>query len=161
MDHYPGIDGFLGTRASLMLDLLILVMVVMVAALGWSVFQVKYRRRTHLHRWFQVGLVIALLVAVLIFETDIRINGWQERAVGAVDGQVSTGVWIALAIHLVFAVTTLVLWPIVIIRAIRGFGWSPRPNAHSAWHLRWARVATFDLLATAVTGWVFYVVAFV
>ena len=37
---YPGIDGFLGTRASWMLDVLFLAMFAVVVVLGWSVYQV-------------------------------------------------------------------------------------------------------------------------
>jgi hypothetical protein len=43
--RYPGIDGFLGTRATLTLDLLVVTMFSVVLVLGWSVYQVKFRRR--------------------------------------------------------------------------------------------------------------------
>ena len=42
---FPGIDGFLGTRAPLMLDVLCLAMLGVVVVLAWSVYQVKFRRR--------------------------------------------------------------------------------------------------------------------
>ena len=161
MHDFPGIDGFLGTRASLMLDLLIVIMVVAVAALGWSVYQVKYRRRFALHKWVQIPLGIALLAAVFIFEFDIRINGWQDRAAGELGGHVSSAVWTSLVIHLFFAITTVLLWPVVLVRAVRGFGKPTSPGTHSSWHLPWARVAAVDLVATAVTGWIFYALAFV
>ena len=161
VNDFSGIDGFLGTRASLMLDLLILIMVIVVVALSWSVYQVKYRRRFALHKWVQIPLGIALLAAVFIFELDIRINGWQDRAAGEIGGNVSAAVWTSLLIHLFFAITTVLLWPIVLIRAVRGFGKPTRPGKHSSWHLGWARVAAADLVATAVTGWIFYTLAFV
>ena len=46
---FPGIDGFLGTRAPLVLDVLFLTMFVVVVVLGWSIYQVKYRRRYRLY----------------------------------------------------------------------------------------------------------------
>ncbi len=158
---YPGLDGFLGTRASCMLDVLVVAMLVVVLVLAWSIYQVKYRRRYQLHKWVQVVLGLVLLVAVIAFEVDVRVFGWEERAAGALHARASTDVWIALSIHLVFAVSATILWPIVIIRALLNFPNPPAPNSHSAFHLRWARLAAFDMIITAITGWTFYYVAFV
>jgi hypothetical protein len=96
---YPGFDGFLGTRASLTLDILAIAMLVVVVVLAWSIYQVKYRRRYRLHKWVQVGLGIVLLAAVALFEIDARLHGWEERAAGRLGGHAATHVWIALAIH--------------------------------------------------------------
>ena len=75
---YPGLDGFLGTRATFMLDVLVIAMAVVVVVLGWSIYQVKYRRRYELHKWVQVGLGLVLLAAVIVFEVDVRLNGWED-----------------------------------------------------------------------------------
>ena len=48
-----------------------------------------------------------------------------------------------------------------VTRALRNFASPPEPGAHSAWHRRFGRLAAYDLLATAVTGWIFYWLAFV
>ena len=77
---YPGIDGFLGTRASLMLDVVFLAMFVVVPVMLWSIYQVKYRRRYLLHKRVQLTLALVLLAAVTLFEVDMRIHGWQQRA---------------------------------------------------------------------------------
>jgi hypothetical protein len=158
---YPGIDGILGTRASLILDLLFLSMFVIVLVLLWSVYQVKYRRRYLLHKWVQIVLGVVLLTAVVVFEIDIRLHGWEDRAAGAIGGEASNTVWTALYVHLVFAIAAVVIWPVVIVRAIRHFPNPPLPGGHSAFHLRWARLAAIDMVLTAVTGWTFYWLAFV
>ena len=158
---YPGIDGILGTRASLMLDLLFLAMFAVVLVLGWSIYQVKYRRRYELHKWVQVALGVVLLVAVVVFEVDVRLHGWEERAAGQLGGHAAPHVWVALAIHLVFAVTATVLWPVVIIQALRKFPNPPAPGPHSRFHLRWARLAAIVIVITSFTGWTFYCLAFV
>jgi uncharacterized membrane protein YozB (DUF420 family) len=158
---YPGFDGFLGTRASLVLDVLFLTMFVVVVVLGWSVYQVKYRRRCQLHKWVQIVLGVVLLVAVVIFELDIRTHGWEARAAGQIGGIPANNVYAALYIHLVFAVSTVILWPIVIIRALRNFPNPPAPSPHSRWHIRWARLAAIGMVLTSVTGWIFYWLAFV
>ncbi|MEX2316612.1 MAG: DUF420 domain-containing protein [Pirellulales bacterium] len=161
MDEYPGIDGFLGSRAPLVLDLLFLAMFVVVVVLAWSVYQVKVRRRYQLHKSVQIVLGVVLLTAVAVFEIDIQLHGWQDRAAGQVGGRVPGTVSYALYVHLVFAVSSAILWPIVIVRALRNFPDPPAPSLHSAWHVRWAWVAAIDMLMTAVTGWVFYWLAFV
>ena len=158
---FPGWDGFLGTRASLMLDVVCLGMVVVVVVLGWSIWLVRQRRNYQLHKRVQLALAGFLLVVLTAFETDVRLHGWQERAAGEVGGKASSAVLAVLSIHLFFAVTTVVLWIVVITLALRKFSVPPVPNEHSPFHLRWARLAAWDMVLTAVTGWGFYVMAFV
>jgi hypothetical protein len=159
--RYPGIDGFLGTRATLTLDLLVVTMLAVVAVLAWSVYQVKYRRRYSLHKWTQITLASVLLVTITLFEVDVRLHGWVGRAAGQLDGEPPLVVWYALYVHLVFAVTTVVLWPVVIVLALRNFPNPPRPDRHSRIHIPLARMAAADMVLTAMSGWVFYWVAFV
>jgi putative membrane protein len=158
---YPGWDGFLGTRASFLLDVVCLAMVVVVAVLGWSIRQVRRHRRYQLHKRVQLTLATLLAVVLVVFEIDVRLHGWQERAAGQLGGQASTAVMAALAIHLCFAVTTVLLWIVVITLALRRFPAPPEPNEHSAFHRRWARLAAWDMVLTTITGWTFYVLAFV
>ena len=161
--HFSGIDGFLGTRASLMLDLVFLAMFAVLPILGWSIYEVKYRRRYLLHKRVQLALGAVLLVTVALFETDMRINGWSDRAVASRYWTTAGLNWIdvALAVHLCFAVTTALAWIAVIGRALANFPSPPEPGPHSAWHRRWAKLAAIDMLLTALTGWLFYCLAFV
>ncbi len=159
--NFPGIDGFLGTRASLMLDLLVIGMLVVVAVLMWSVYQVKFRRRYLLHKRVQVTLGVLVLLVVVLFEIDIRLHGWEMRASGIEGGRASASVWYALYVHLVFAVSTVILWPVTIILALKNFPNPPHPSAHSRVHVPLARVAAIDMVMTAITGWIFYWMAFV
>jgi hypothetical protein len=161
---YPGIDGFLGTRASFMLDVVVLAMVVVLPVLAISIYLVRYRRQYQIHKWMQIGLGAVLLIAVTLFELDIRLNGWRERAVASKYYGTETSLGLVdqvLYIHLFFAVSTFVLWIVVMIRALRGFSNPPAPGPHSASHLLWARIAALDMACTSVTGWTFYWLAFV
>jgi uncharacterized membrane protein YozB (DUF420 family) len=157
-------DGFLGTRATFMLDVVVLAMLVIVPVLGWSIYLVKYRRQYALHRRVQLALGVVLLVTVFFFELDVRINGWRDRASASPytsqDGSVDW-VYIALGVHLGFAVSAAALWGIVIARALRQFSKPPEPSPHSAWHRRFGKLAAIDMLCTAITGWIFYWLAFV
>jgi uncharacterized membrane protein YozB (DUF420 family) len=158
--HFPGLDGFLGTRGSLMLDVVFLAMFAVVPAMAVSIYLVKFRFRYSLHKWMQTVLGAVLLVAVVAFEVDMRIHGWRERAEpspyfasGTVDRM--------LYVHLFFAIPTVVIWAYVIIDAWRKFPRPPLPGPHSRRHKRWGWIAAIEMTMTAVTGWVFYWVAFV
>jgi uncharacterized membrane protein YozB (DUF420 family) len=162
---YSGLPGFLGTRGSLMLDLVVVAMAVILPVLAWSVWLVRYRRRYELHKRVQTVLALVLLTTVLLFEIDMRVNGWRDRAEASPyytsdAGDVSL-VFAALYVHLVFATTTAVLWTVVTIRAWRKFPSPAKPSQHSPSHRLWGRLAALDMLATTVTGWIFYWLAFV
>ena len=173
-------DGFLGTRASVSLDMVFVAMGVIAPTLLWSV--VEARRGNYLrHKRIQLCLAGALAVALAAFELDMRFGGgWRERAVASPYFQPPASASPAwdfvcrgllqlertpglvdrlLAIHLFFATTTTVLWVGTVADALRRFPNPPTPvrgNRHR--RLGWA--ATLDMLATAATGWAFYWCAF-
>ena len=74
------IDGFLGTRASLMLDLVFLAMFAVLVILAVSIYLVRNRRNFLWHKRIQLVLGLILLVTVTLFEADMRINGWTSIA---------------------------------------------------------------------------------
>jgi putative membrane protein len=104
-------------------------------------------------------------LAIVAFEIDMQfVSGWRERAMpsrfygsSGHPGQLFTALWI----HLFFAVPTAVLWLVVITQAVRKFPSPPMPAEHSRFHLLWAKVAAIGMFATAVTGWIFYYLAFI
>ena len=162
---YPGLGGFLGSRGSLMLDVVFLAMFVVVPLLAVSIYLTKIRRRHDLHKKLQLIMASVLLVAVLLFELDIRLNGWEQRAAPSPyfdpAHKWSCPAGISLIIHLSFAVPTLVLWIVVVTRALRNFSRPPQPGLHSRWHTRYGWAAALGMLFTALTGWLFYYLAFV
>lgn len=160
------IDGFLPLgRGSLMLDVVFVAMFVVVPLLGVSLWLVKYRRNYQLHKSLQLAMASVLLVAVVLFEVDIRLNGWEHRAEPSPYFDLANK-WTCLAgraliVHLAFAVPTLVVWVAVVVQALRRFSRPPAPGPHSQWHARWGTLAACGMLMTAVTGWFFYWLAFV
>ncbi len=158
---FPGWDGFLGTRASFMIDAVCVGMVVVMLLLAWSIRQVRVHRNFELHKRIQLALAGLLAVVLTAFELDIRFNGWQDRAAGQIGGEPAQVVFNALWIHLFFALTTVVLWIAVLVLALRRFPNPPLPNEHSPLHRRLGWLAAIDMLLTTITGWVFYVLAFV
>jgi putative membrane protein len=180
---FPGIDGFLGTRASITLDLVFTAMFAVVPVMAWSIWLVKRRRRWELHKRMQLGLLAALGVAIVLFEIDMRfVSGWRERAMPSpyyesVESAGPVWSWLCLTlcgmervpgwvyrglvIHLVFAVSTTVLWVWTAWGALRHFPKPPAPNEYSASHRFWGWLAAADMVTTALTGWTFYWLAFV
>ncbi|MCC7084750.1 MAG: DUF420 domain-containing protein [Pirellulales bacterium] len=158
--QYRGIDGFLGTRASVMLDLVVLTMILVLPVMGWSIWQVRNRRRYVLHKRVQLTLASILLVAVMAFEIDMQaISGWRQRAEPS--PYWPSGVWASLNLHLVFSISTAAVWLYVVIGALRKIPQPPGPSAYSRRHRFWGWVAAVDMTLTAVTGWAFYWLAFV
>ena len=156
---FPGIDGFVGTRAPLGMDVVLVGLVALLPVLAWSIAAVR-SGRYGLHKGLQLFIVAALAVAIVVFEIDVRlVSDWKIRA--APSPWWPGGVLGALAIHLVFAVTTFVLLAWVLWEALARFPSPPVPGTHGSRHRRMARLAAADLVLTAVTGTVFYWLAFV
>src|SRR4051794_20519876 len=133
--HYPGINGFLGTRASIMLDIVFLAMFVVVPTMYWSIWLVRSKRRYTLHKRVQVLLGLTLLVAVTVFEIDMRMNVWSA---GAQEAPFSGSlVYPSLYVRLFFAVPTAVLWIFVMVQPLRKCDDPPLPNSYSASHKFW------------------------
>jgi hypothetical protein len=150
----------LGTRAPLILDVLCLAMLAVMIVLAWSVYLVKVQRRYELHKKIQIVLGIVLLAVIVLFELDIRLHGWQDRAAGQLGGQAPSAAVTALYIHLVFAVSTVVLWITTIVLALKRFPTPAAPSPHSGLHAKLGWLSVVDMGLTTVTGWVFYWVAF-
>jgi len=159
-------DGFLGFRASFMLDFVVVALILIVPVLVFSLAAVKFRRGYVLHRNLQLILGAVLLVAVGLFEIDLQFiqGGWlnvvAKREVPLTDSQLDF-VRTVLRVHLVFAISTPLLWAATIILALRRFPNPPLPGAHSRLHSRLGWISTIDIVLTSVTGLVFYYFAFV
>jgi len=161
--EFRGWPGFLGTRGSFMLDVVFAAMFLVVPAMFWSIQQAR-RGRYELHRWVQTSLGIVLGVAVLAFEVDMRIHGWQDRAEPSAFWR--AGAWndaidYSLVVHLAFAIPNTLLWAVTLVQAWRHFPRPAVPNAYSRRHRVWAWLTVVFMTMTALTGWVFYYLAFV
>jgi putative membrane protein len=159
-------DGFLGYRASFMLDFVVVALVLIVPILLFSLYSVKFGRQYTRHRNLQLFLAVLLLVAVGLFEVDLHFvqGGWKnvvaKKAVALTDGQL-VEVSRVLRIHLIFAISTPFVWIITIAAALRRFPSPPQPSSHSRVHAILGWLATLDITLTSLTGLWFYYTAFV
>lgn len=155
-----GIDGFLGTRGSLGMDVVLVGLLAVLPLLAYSIHLVRNRRDFAAHKRLQLVIAAALLACIVVFEVDIRlVSDWKARA--RPSPYWPGGVLTALGVHLVFAVSTLVLWVWTLWEALARFPQPPAPGTHGPRHRRMARLAAIDLVLTAVTGCLFYWLAFV
>ncbi len=148
-----------GSRASWITDIIAIAVIGVLVAQIFSYLAVAKWRKFELHRFLQKVLVGSLFGALLIFEWEMRTFGWQDRA--RPSPYFDTLVYPALYVHLVFAISTFLLWAVVFVQAMRNF---PKTNLAQApfraRHRRLAKPATWGLAATVITGWVFYILAF-
>lgn len=151
--------GFLGSRATFMLDVVALAMVAVIPLLLVSIYLTKFRAAWVTHKRLQSLLAAVLLAAVLLFEIDMRLFGWREYAMASPYYQ--TLLFPVLYVHLTIAVATALLWIVTVATALRHFPQPPRPHHFSRTHrlLGWA--STWGMILTALTGWAFYYLAFV
>ena len=160
-------NGFLGYDSSFMLDFVVVALVAVVPVILWSLYVVKVRKNYALHRTLQILLGAVLLVTVLAFEIDMRLQGGWERIINKVPSQPRHSpeeletIRQVLYVHLVFAISTPFLWGTTLALALKRFASPPAPSSHSRLHKTLGWLSTVDLVLTSVTGLAFYYVAFV
>lgn len=148
-----------------MLDFVTLAMLAVVIVLTLSIYIVRVKRNWRFHRSIQIATAIILTLALVAFEVDVRfITRWRELA--EVSPYYESG-WVdrCLAIHLLFAIPTPVVWVVVIVMALRKIKAESSSESKTGdlnrFHRISGRIAAGLMFLTAVTGWVFYYVAFV
>jgi len=152
--------GFLPTRGSVMLDAVAVAMMAITVGLGISVWLVKSKRFTW-HKRFQVVMTSLLLLVIVAFEIDMQVfTNWRELAEPSRFYE-SGAVHASLTTHLLFAIPTPFVWTFVLVQALRRFPQPPHPSEYSNSHKLWAWIAVGMMLMTSITGWIFYVLAFV
>ena len=159
-------DGFLGFRTSFMLDFVVCALAAVVPALVYSIYLVKFKGKYVAHRNLQLGLAVVLLIAVGGFEVDMQMiqGGWQNvvaKRESLLSVEQLQSVKYVLWIHLVFAVSSPILWAVTIVLALRRMPKPLAPGDHSPLHKKLGWASVIDLTLTSVTGLWFYYVAFV
>lgn len=152
-------DGFLPfSRGTLMIDVVVTAMAVVVPGVLCGRFLARTRRYAR-HRQVQLALAAALAVIVLAFEVEVRTAGWQNRAEAS--PYFTTYVFPFLYVHIALACTATACW---ILATYHGLTRMPRPAApgpHSSWHKKIGNATVYATCATALTGWIFFYLAFV
>ncbi len=142
-----------------MLDLVVVAMALVLPVMGYSIKLVKEKRAYELHKKIQLLLGIVLLIAVIAFEVEMRIVGWTHLAESS--PYFPSPLFPFLYGHILIATTTTVLWILTIFGALKNFPKPPRPADYSARHKKLGKASAIGMTLTAVTGWIFYYMAFI
>ena len=149
--------GFLGTGAPLAIDLIVVGLTIILPVLCYSIATVRAGQHGR-HRSLQIAITVVLALALIFFEWQVRaLGGWRSMiAYRALSPSATSLIGWTLAVHLVFSITTPMLWVAALMTSGRAWtGQQPRR------HRFVARLAAADLILTAVTGWLWYYLAFV
>jgi uncharacterized membrane protein YozB (DUF420 family) len=154
------VPGFIpGSRASFMMDLVVITMILVLPCLLWSIFQVHYKKRYTVHKKTQLILAAALFLAVGLFELDVRLYGWRDHALAS--PYYNSALFPMLSVHLFFAISTFLLWITVLFMALRYIPSPSGPSSHSKVHRRLGKLTVVVTICASFTGWIFYWMAFV
>ena len=93
------------SRASNVTDFVAISLAFVLPLLLLSLWSARRRRNVVLHRRVQLSLASVLGAAVLVFEIDMRVNGWRHLAEPS--PYFESLVFPALVTHLAFAIPTL------------------------------------------------------
>lgn len=147
-----------GSRAPFSIDLVSLALLLVVPLLLWSVYLVKSKKDYKKHRFIQIILSISILLVLVVFEVDIRLNGWRQHAEAS--PFINSGLLPFLYFHVTIACTATVLWTWALINGLMKFKTPPRPGVNSARHKKLGWAAVIFMLLTSITGWTFFILAF-
>jgi uncharacterized membrane protein YozB (DUF420 family) len=144
--------GIFGTRADLFMDLAI----VLLTALPFAMLgALRFARsgRVYAHRAMQTGLLVAVLVVLALFETDIRLAGGTRSYIA--QSRMGAAILPLLRVHVAIALLTFVSWLALIVAS-----W-PRmrvtlPGAFSARHRAWGKVTFGGVCLMSATGAALY-----
>ncbi|TWT64167.1 DUF420 domain-containing protein [Rubinisphaera italica] len=159
--------GFLGYDASFMLDVVVCALILLVPLLVYSIWLVKYRHKYGKHKVAQLLMGLLLLTAVGLFEIDMQLHGgWKniinkDPAAPRMSTAELADVSQILRIHLIFAISTPILWIWTTYEALRRFPDPIKPGPYSKRHKTLAWLSTIDLVLTSITGLIFYYYAFI
>ncbi|WNC72152.1 hypothetical protein RGQ13_18830 [Thalassotalea psychrophila] len=154
-------QGFFGTRADLMMDLVIVAFIIIMPLLviSWR----TARSGNHLgHAKMQISLSVILAVAVVIFELDLKLSG--GMAVLTKDstyfGTNTLNYW--MWGHTLIAIITTLLWAVLVILSIKKFKLPPntKTNPFRKFHRPLGYCGMISMFATGLTSFPLYYYGF-
>lgn len=151
--------GPLGTRADILMDIVVMSFVLILPTIVWSWARARATAYTA-HKRIQVVLFSTLTVVVILFEADMRMSGGIfEMTSGsrfAGTALLNGSIWF----HTALSISTSVLWIWLVIVSLRRFPKPAAPAEFSAKHRLWGRIAMVAMALTGITGIELYVLGF-
>jgi putative membrane protein len=151
--------GFLGGRGDLLMDLVILSFVIILPVLILSWYQVRQKQYLN-HKRIQLTLGITLAIAVILFETDLRLAGgiFELTKASSYHGTATLNGWIWG--HMIVSIATSLVWVILIPLSLKKFPTLPRPNSFSRHHIWLGQLGMILMMATGFSALPLYYYGF-
>lgn len=150
-------DGFLGTRAGLLIDVA-LIYFVLAPFLVFGSIRIGRHGGHKTHRNLQAGLFGLMIVCVLTLEVSIRSGGTMEALSKSVFSGTNT-LTAVFVFHLLVAVSTFVSWLTLAILSWKRFG-DVLPGVFSRTHKLVGKTTFVGLCLSSLTGTMLYVMGF-
>jgi putative membrane protein len=148
-------NSFLTARGDLLMDGIVLSLVAIVPTLiySWKLARDKKYLR---HKNTQIVVFVVLLVAVLLFEYDLKSQGgiWEMTKESRFAG--SAFLANTVYIHLFFSFSTAFFWVILVPLSLYWYRKELRPNKHSRVHKVLGKLTMVLTLGTGITGTFLY-----
>jgi len=153
--------GFQGTRADVLIDIVMLSFIIILPILIVSWRQARVSRKFSNHKRIQVTLGITLAVVVAIFEYDLSVSGgiFELTKGSAYEGTALLN-W-TIYIHTAFSVLTSFIWVGLIALSLFKFASPPQPNSFSRAHRFWGKTGMGTMIMAGVTAPPLYYFGFV
>ncbi len=152
-------QGFLGTRADILTDLITVGYGLIPLILYLSSLRAR-RGEYRLHRNVQCICLAALTVILVLFEVNIRMRGGSDALYVASSFAETPILRITLLVHLAIAVSTYLGWLGLTVASWRRFELT-LPGSFGSLHRTLGRWIIAGNIATAITGAWLYIVGFV
>ena len=145
-------NGFFGTSAPLYMDVITLYFGILPLLMGGAIYM-AVKKRYELHYKMQLSIFIMTLVIVLVFEIGVRISGGFNAFMEHSNANY-TNMVIFLAIHILVAIVTVVLYSLLIYSSIKQFKLKHEPVVKS--HKKLGMIVFFGMTLTSIMGSLIY-----
>ncbi len=151
--------GFLGTKASLYLDVVTIYFGLLPFLLAFSI-RYALKKEYEKHYRSQIVIFTITLIIVMIFEVGIRFSGGfiefaKESSIPM------TFLSIFLGVHIVIAILSVILWVILIYTSLREYRVGGDMAIFAKYHKQKTRVLFVGLTLTSIMGIMIYIFLFV
>jgi len=149
------IAGFLGTRADLIIDVVMTVSGFLPAFMLYA-FYVAAKGRLELHKKLQITALVVVTFLVLALEVDVRFGNLSEVSAQS-SYHDSMELTVLFIIHLIFSITTFVGWIWLVVKSYKIY-----PDTFGSFnHKKWGKILFADIVLTVITGWMMYAMVFI
>lgn len=157
--EYHGIDGFLGSRASLAYDVAFLLELIVIPLFVTSLDLLLVRHQYVAHKKLQLVITALFAVAVTVFALEFFAYDWRERVTADV-ASIPGITYMTLNIHLAFLSISAAMMAVLLVHALRKIPSPPEPCDFRPTYIFYLVLLALQLFISTLTGWEFYLLAF-